>query len=133
MVCRWGMSDTVGPVSYHEAEESFLGRDAGRLRACSEATAVKIDDEISRLVREAHQRARQIVAEHRREVDAMAAALLKYEVLYASDVDAILAGGEITRDPANGTPPVAPAPAPATPETPPVTTPPPPPAQEKNA
>ena len=117
MVCRWGMSDVIGPISYHEAEESFLGRDTGRLRACSEATSVKIDEEVSRLVREAHERARQIVGEHRREVDAMAAALLKYEVLYAADVDAILAGGEITRDAS-----AAPAPE-ATP----------PPAQEKPA
>ena len=46
----------------------------------------------------AHERARQIVGERRREVDAMAAALLKYEVLYAAEVDAIMAGGEITRD-----------------------------------
>ncbi len=102
MVCRWGMSDVLGPISYHEAEESFLGRDAGRTRSFSEATAVKIDEEVARLVREAHERARQIVLERRREVEAMAAALLKYEVLYAADVDAILAGGEITRDPANG-------------------------------
>jgi cell division protease FtsH len=114
MVCRWGMSDVIGPISYHEAEESFLGRDTGRLRTCSEATALKIDEEVSRLVRAAHERAQQIVGERRREVEAMAGALLKYEVLYAADVDIILAGGEIARDPANGTPPEA-APAPEKP------------------
>ena len=103
MVCRWGMSEAIGPVSYHEVEEAaFMGPEGFRGRACSEAVAMKIDEEISRLMRESHDRAKKIIGEHRAELDNLAKALLKHEVLYGADVDAILAGKEIVRQPANG-------------------------------
>ena len=98
MVCRWGMSDEIGPVTYHENEEpAFPHHDASRPRVSSEAMAVKIDKEISRLIHEAYENAKQLIGEHRDELEHMAQALLKYEVLYAADVDAILAGKEIER------------------------------------
>ena len=103
MVCRWGMSEAIGPVSFHEFEEPmFIGQEGIRRRPCSEATAVKIDEEISRLVHEAYARARELLGGHRDELERMAQALLKYEVLYAADVDRILAGKEVDRPAPNG-------------------------------
>jgi ATP-dependent Zn protease len=63
--------------------------------------AVKIDEEVARLVREAHERAKRIIGEHHAELENLTRALLKYEVLYSADVDMILAGKEITREPGN--------------------------------
>ena len=102
MVCRWGMSEVVGPVSYHDAEQQvFLTPEAARRRTCSESMAIKIDGEVSRLIREAHERATKLLGENSETLKRIAEALLKYEVLYAADVDAIIAGKEIVRDAAN--------------------------------
>ena len=104
MVCRWGMSDVIGPVSYHETQDPmYMGGPALRPRMCSEAMAVKIDEEITRIVSDGYQKAEQLLSESRGNLQRMAEALLKYEVLYAEDVDKILAGEEITRDPADET------------------------------
>ncbi len=98
MVCRWGMSETIGPISYHEFEEPVYASPDGRYRRqCSESTAVKIDEEIARLVHEAYVRARELLATHRDEVERLAQALLKYEVLYAHEVDKVLAGEVLNR------------------------------------
>lgn len=100
MVCIWGMSDVIGPVSYNETEGSqFLGNQPLRSRSISETTAVKIDEEISRLLREAHDRAQHLLEEHRDHVETMVKALMTHEVLYAKDVDNILAGLPIERKP----------------------------------
>jgi cell division protease FtsH len=97
MVCRWGMSERVGPVSYHEIEETFfVGRDQSvRPRICSEVMAIKIDEEITRLITDALESAKKLIAEHRDVLEHVAQALLKYEVLHAADVEAILAGKEV--------------------------------------
>ena len=103
MVCRWGMSERIGLVSYHELEDPvFMGQRQGARRACSEAMAIKIDEEISRIIHETYERARKLIAEHHTELDNIAKALLKHEVLYAKDVDAILAGKEVVRANGNG-------------------------------
>ena len=98
MVCRWGMSESLGPVSYHEYDEPvFTGPEPRRGRGFSEATAIKIDSEIERIMRECDERVRGLLRERRDEVERVAEALLKYEVLYAADVDKLLAGEELTR------------------------------------
>ena len=103
MVCRWGMSETLGPVSYHEYDEPvYMGNEGCRGRGFSEATAVRIDEEIARIIRECYQRVREVLEGRRDEVDRVAQALLKYEVLYAADVDLILEGKEIQRPVDNG-------------------------------
>jgi len=100
MVCRWGMSDEIGPVSYHEIEEpQFLGNQPLRTRNISEATLLKIDEEIAKLMTEARDHAKRLLQEHRDHIEAMVENLLKYEVLYAKDVDAILAGRPVEREP----------------------------------
>ena len=98
MVCRWGMSEVIGLVSYHEMEEpQFLGVSQLRPHACSEATSVKIDEEVARILREAHERAKKLLGERREIIEKVVEGLLKYEVLYAKDVDDLLAGKEIFR------------------------------------
>ena len=103
MVCRWGMSDVIGPVSYHEMEESVAWwQEPTRGRACSEAVMIKIDEEITRLTRDGYETAKRLLGEHRTEIDNLAKTLLKYEVVYNKEVEAIMAGQEVIRPPANG-------------------------------
>jgi cell division protease FtsH len=65
MVCEWGMS-RLGPLSFGKKEEQiFLGREIAQHRDYSEDTAVKIDDEVRRLVDEGYRRASTIIEEHR--------------------------------------------------------------------
>jgi len=98
MVCRWGMSERLGPVSYHEADEpQFLGITPLRPRPFSESTAIKIDEEVTRIVGDAYQRVRKVLEEHRKDLETIALNLLKYEMLYAEDIDDILAGREPAR------------------------------------
>jgi cell division protease FtsH len=102
MVCRWGMSDVMGPISYHEGEDTvFLGREITRTRTHSEAMAVKIDQEVRDILLQAHGRAKSIIEEKREAVERLVQALLKYEVLYRRDVERIMAGEAILDRPAS--------------------------------
>ena len=66
MVCEWGMSDKLGPLTFGEKEgEVFLGRDFGHTKNYSEATAVAIDEEIRRIVEESYARTREILSSNR--------------------------------------------------------------------
>jgi cell division protease FtsH len=79
MVCEWGMSE-LGPLNFGAKEEPvFLGRDFSQQAHYSEATAVKIDEEIQRIVTTAYRVAGAIVTEHRASLDALATALLELE------------------------------------------------------
>ena len=93
MVCEWGMSEELGPLSFGQKEEQiFLGREFAQHRDYSEKTAVLIDKEIRDLVSGAHQRARKILEENMDSLHALAQALLERETLTEKDVDAIIAG-----------------------------------------
>ncbi|MDY6839884.1 MAG: cell division protein FtsH, partial [Thermodesulfobacteriota bacterium] len=93
MVCEWGMSEELGPLSFGQKEEQiFLGREFAQHRDYSEKTAVVIDKEISNLVSGAHQRARKILEENMDTLHALAQALLEKETLTEKDIDAIIAG-----------------------------------------
>jgi len=96
MVSRWGMSDILGPRVYGENQaEVFLGRDFTTHRNLSEATAQKVDAEISRIINEQYARARKIVEDNSDKVEKMAKALLEWETLDSKQIDDIMAG----RDP----------------------------------
>ncbi len=102
MVCRWGMSDAVGPVVYHRAQEHvFLGREI--TRSSGEQMSVKmaelIDSEIHRLIDEGTQKAREILSPQAERVKAVVAALLKHEILTAEQVDMIIRGEELPDPP----------------------------------
>jgi cell division protease FtsH len=82
MVCEWGMSEKMGPLTFGKREESiFLGKEFARHQDYSEATAVGIDDEIRRLVNEAYDGAREILEGNRSALEAITEALLEHEVL----------------------------------------------------
>ncbi len=82
MVCEWGMSESMGPLTFGKREESiFLGKEFARHQDYSEATAVRIDDEIRQFVTSAYEDSRTILEEHRQALEAITAALLEHEVL----------------------------------------------------
>ncbi|MGD9538027.1 MAG: ATP-dependent zinc metalloprotease FtsH [Alphaproteobacteria bacterium] len=98
MVTQFGMSDELGPLSYAENEqEVFLGHSIAQVKHISEGTATKIDSEIRRIVDEAYQRARQILEDHRDQLDGVANALLEFESLSGEEIQAILRGESIVR------------------------------------
>ena len=87
MVCEWGMSDKIGPLSFGEKEgEVFLGRDMGHMKNYSESTAVEIDMEIRRIVTENHLRTRKLLTEHQDALIRIGEALLEKETLDGAEV-----------------------------------------------
>jgi len=90
MVCEWGMSDRLGPVNYSGSEEVFLGRDLLKERSFSEEFAAKIDEEVQGIISSAHERAQQILTEHRPVLEAVATALIEKEVLEGPALDEII-------------------------------------------
>jgi cell division protease FtsH len=95
MVCEFGMSQ-LGPLTFGKKEEQiFLGREIAQHRDYSEDTAIKIDQEVRRLVDTAYQIAVDIVSSKREYLDKIAQALLQREVIDANDISLILAGKEL--------------------------------------
>jgi cell division protease FtsH len=91
MVCEWGMSEKLGPLTFGQKGESmFLGHSFGSKRDVSDDMAREIDLEIKRLITENYARAKRILTEHMVTLKALAVALLEKEVLDASEIDAIL-------------------------------------------
>jgi len=91
MVCEWGMSEKMGPVSLGRRDEQpFLGRELGHQRDFSEQTALDIDKEVRRIVDENYQRARKILSERPKILESVALSLLEHETLDLKDVDAII-------------------------------------------
>ncbi|MCS6293409.1 MAG: ATP-dependent metallopeptidase FtsH/Yme1/Tma family protein [Nitrospira sp.] len=91
MVCEWGMSEKLGPLTFgRKEEEIFLGREIATKRDFSDQIALDIDLEIRRLVTENYERAKRILTENMVSLKALAEALLEKEVLDATEIDAIL-------------------------------------------
>ncbi len=91
MVCEWGMSERLGPLTYGEKqEEIFLGREIGMHRDYSETTAREIDEEVKRIVGEAESRAESIVKKNIDKLKTLAQTLLDKEILSGEEVDNIL-------------------------------------------
>ena len=91
MVCEWGMSEKLGPLTFGQKEESmFLGRSFGSRRDVSDEMALEIDLEIKRLVTENYERTKRALAEQMVTLRALAEALLEKEVLDALEIDQII-------------------------------------------
>jgi cell division protease FtsH len=91
MVCEWGMSEKLGPLTFGKNEEHiFLGRDLARHKDYSEDTAILIDTEIRRIVTDCASKARQILEENLERLHALARALLERESLDGEEVSRIL-------------------------------------------
>ena len=96
MVCEWGMSDKIGPLSFGKKEEHiFLGKEMTQRRDFSEATAIEIDTEIKRIVRESYEKARHIVEKGVDSLHELAEALLEKEALDGAEIDEMIFGGEL--------------------------------------
>jgi cell division protease FtsH len=92
MVCEFGMS-SLGPLTFGKKEEQiFLGREIAQHQDYSEDTAIKIDQEVKRIVMDQYERARQIMLENRDVTEKMALALLEKETLDAVQIRRIVAG-----------------------------------------
>src|SRR5712691_10939302 len=109
MVCEWGMSELLGPLTYGKKEEQiFLGKEFNRHQDYSEATALKIDAEIKRIVTEQYERAQRTLSDNREVLNRVAEALLEHEVLDAEQLKALVEGRPIAvrvRTPAAAAPP----------------------------
>jgi cell division protease FtsH len=95
MVCEWGMSEKMGPVSFGRRDDQpFLGREIGHQRDFSEQTALNIDKEVRRIVDENYQRCRNLLTAHHKLLEQIAQMLLERETLDLKDVDQIIADVE---------------------------------------
>jgi cell division protease FtsH len=93
MVCKYGMSEKLGPVSYgDEGQDVFLGRDFVSRNNYSERKSQEIDEEIEKLLHGLYAEAKRLLTEHRSTLDRMAAALLERETLEAADLRRLMAG-----------------------------------------
>ncbi|MDP2725153.1 MAG: ATP-dependent zinc metalloprotease FtsH, partial [Syntrophales bacterium] len=91
MVCEWGMSDRLGPLSYGKKEEQiFLGREIATHKDYSEDTAVKIDEEVTGIVTDSYEKAIKILSDHMDVLHRIAAELLEKEVLNMTELDALI-------------------------------------------
>jgi cell division protease FtsH len=108
MVCEWGMSQSMGPLTFGKKEEQiFLGREIAQHRDYSEDTAIKIDQEVKSMVTVQYERAHAMIMEQRLALSTIAEALLIHEVLDGDQVRRLVAGGTLEE--------VGPAPAAAAP------------------
>jgi len=102
MVCEWGMSD-LGPMTFGKKEEQiFLGREIAQHRDYSEDTAIKIDQEVRKLVNKGYTTAKQVLSDNRDVLERIARALIEREVLDANEIKMLVEGQEL--------PPVQPPP-----------------------
>ncbi len=93
MVCEWGMSDRLGPLTFGKKEEQiFLGREIAQHRDYSEATAIEIDHEVKRIVSECHEKARTLLQENIDVLKRISETLLEVEVLSSEQIDEIMDG-----------------------------------------
>lgn len=110
MVCEWGMSEEIGPLSYGKKEEQiFLGREIAQHQDYSENTAMQIDKEVKKVVLAAYAEAKELLEENRDALILVAEALLEYETLDGNEVTAVIKGEKIHREP-EVEPPDAPEP-----------------------
>jgi cell division protease FtsH len=95
MICNWGMSERLGPVSFRHGEgHVFLGKEIAQEKDFSERTAVIIDQEVRAMLQIALQQAEEILKRSRNILDSLATALIEHEVLGTTEIDALIAEGK---------------------------------------
>jgi cell division protease FtsH len=91
MVCEWGMSDRLGPVSFGKKEEAiFLGREIQSARDFSESTAQMIDKEVREIIERNYRRAEELLRSNLDILHTMSQALLEYETLDKNEIDLLM-------------------------------------------
>ena len=100
MVCEWGMSERLGPMTFGKKEDQvFLGRDIAQTKDYSEKTAIEIDTEVRSIIKDAFERARDLLQTHIEVLHKMAEVLLEKEALDGDEIDGILKQFNIDVDP----------------------------------
>ncbi len=98
MVCEWGMSEKLGPLTFGKKdEEIFLGREIATRRDFSEQVALEIDSEVKRLITENYERTKRMLTEHMGTLKQLAEALLEKEVLDSPEIDQIVQQGSLAQ------------------------------------
>ena len=90
MVAKYGMSDSIGPVSYAGGQEVFIGRDYEETKPYSEQTAGQIDAQVQKIMREAYQRCEQILRDHAERLDKIAGFLMENENMSRAQFEAVM-------------------------------------------
>ena len=93
MVTEYGMSDSLGPVQYEGNHQVFVGRDYGQTKAYSEQVAYQIDEEVRKILKDAHQKAVEIIEAHREQHKLIAESLLEFETLNAKEITSLFEDG----------------------------------------
>ena len=95
-VSQWGLSDVIGPILVGDNEqELFLGRELQHRREVSEKTAQLVDAEVSRLITDCYNRARQTLIDNRPLLDSLATSLLERETLTREDIEMLVRGEQL--------------------------------------
>jgi cell division protease FtsH len=93
MVCEWGMSEELGPLTFGKKEEQiFLGREIAQHRDYSEETARRIDQEVRKIVTSCYEKAKRLIVENINSLHRLAGALLEKETLDGKEIDEIVFG-----------------------------------------
>ena len=93
MVTKWGLSEEMGPIAYgDEEEEVFLGRSVSQTKSVSDDTARKIDEVVRTILDKAYSRTRTLLQDNIEKLHIMAEALLAYETIDATQIDAVMEG-----------------------------------------
>jgi len=114
MVCEWGMSKKLGPLTYGKKEEQiFLGKEFAQQKNYSEKTAEDIDEEVKSIVTERYEYAKKLILDNRTVMESLASALLERETLDGPEIEAIIQGKDLGPSPVKeqndaGTPPEQP-------------------------
>jgi cell division protease FtsH len=96
MVCEWGMSERLGPLTFGSREEYvFLGKEISQSRDYSEKTAIMIDEEVRSLVEGAYNKAKQLLSDNLDKLHSIAAALLERESLDGEELERVLRGEKL--------------------------------------
>ena len=98
MVCEWGMSEIIGPLTFgKKSEEIFLGREISHARDYSDEISQIIDEEITSFVKKAEKNASNILTKHLEKLHDIANALLEYESISGNEMNQIIKGETIVR------------------------------------
>ncbi len=98
MVCEWGMSEKMGPMSFgKKGEEIFLGREIAQHADYSEETAREIDAEIKRIIMENYERAKELLSANKEKLTRLAEGLLEHESLSNEEIEKVMRGEKILR------------------------------------
>lgn len=99
MVCKWGMSEKLGPINYSSKDEHvFLGKEFGKAREYSEATQIEIDAEVKKIIDNSYQTAKNIILENIDALKELTRRVLEKETLDADEIDEIVNGKKEVKD-----------------------------------